>query len=452
MEKSRLKNKTNKSKQPIDIASYKKQRNLVVSLNRQSKLDHFNSISSSNDTKPFWKQCKPYFSNKHAVGDSKIMLIENDKMILDNKSVSEKFNNYFSQIVDSLDLYEFPSKPSREYADEIDNIVSKFKTHPSIVKIKKHFKINTSFSFSPTNKDEIVAIIKDLQNNKAAGGEIPLNILKKSNFTFDELTECVNYTLKNGKFPDSLENANITPHHKKDDPTDKVNYRPVSALPLPYKFFERVIYNSNKLLCGFKKPHSTQHALIINSVFIGTILMDLSKAHGCLPHDLIIAKFAICENSLKLLLDYLEERKQRVKIGSSYSFWSDVKRGVTQGSILGPLLFNVFNNYLFMFIENCEICNFADDNTLYSGGMELSSILENLKHDTKILKWFRINSLKANPGEFQFMILGKKQCNKVKLKINSLVINESDTVELLGITIDNVLTFNEHINNLCRIT
>ena len=96
MERSRLKNKANKSKQPTDIASYKKQRNLVVSLNRQSKLDYFNSISSSKDTKPFWKQCKPDFCNKHAVGDSNIMLIENDKMILDNESVPEKFNNYFS--------------------------------------------------------------------------------------------------------------------------------------------------------------------------------------------------------------------------------------------------------------------------------------------------------------------------------------------------------------------
>ena len=88
-ERSRLEIKTNKSKQPTDIASYKKHRNLLVSLKRQSKLDYFNSIYSSKDTKPFWKQCKPYFSNKHAVGDSKII-------ISDNELVSEKFNNYLS--------------------------------------------------------------------------------------------------------------------------------------------------------------------------------------------------------------------------------------------------------------------------------------------------------------------------------------------------------------------
>ena len=96
MEQPRLKNKANKSHQPIDITSCKKQQNLVVSLSRQPKLDCFNSIPSSKDTKPFWKQCKSNFSKKHSLGNSKIMFIENKKMMLDKKSFPEKLNNNFS--------------------------------------------------------------------------------------------------------------------------------------------------------------------------------------------------------------------------------------------------------------------------------------------------------------------------------------------------------------------
>ena len=99
---------------------------------------------------------------------------------------------------------------------------------------------------------------------------------------------------------------------------------------------------------------------------------------------------------------------------------NEIKRGVPQGSILSPLLFDVFINDIFMFIEITEVCNFADDDTIYDCCKDLSNILENLKHDMKIvLKWFRINSLQANPSKFQFMILGKKKQNSVKLIINS---------------------------------
>ena len=165
----------------------------------------------------------------------------------------------------------------------------------------------------------------------------------------------------------------------------------------------------NELLCGFRKAHSTQHALfkllqawqkeLDNSGFIGTILMDLSKAYDCLPHDLLIAKlgaYGLDRSSLRLLMDDLNSRKQRTKVGSSYSKWSEIKHGIPQGSILGPLLFNIFINDLFFVIEKSDICNFADDNTLYSCGANLKTVFENPEHDcSKLLYWFKKNSTKA---------------------------------------------------------
>ena len=132
---------------------------------------------------------------------------------------------------------------------------------------------------------------------------------------------------------------------------------------------------------------------IDKSGFVGTILMDLSKAYDCLPHDLLVAKleaYGVGKAALDLIINYVSHRKQRTKIGSSYSDWYEIVRGVPQGSILGPLLFNIFINDLFLFIEKTNICNFADDNTIYGYNNNLQTILKYLKHDMiNVLKWFK---------------------------------------------------------------
>ena len=101
-------------------------------------------------------------------------------------------------------------------------------------------------------------------------GEIPIKILKESTFCFVGLTNCINESLTNSKFPDTLKLSDITPVVKKLDPSDKANYRPVSILPLLLNVFEKIMYDQlyeyiehflNQLLCGFRKAHSTQHAL-----------------------------------------------------------------------------------------------------------------------------------------------------------------------------------------------
>ena len=91
--------------------------------------------------------------------------------------------------------------------------------------------------------------------------------------------------------------------------------------------------------------------------------------------------YGIDSGALLLMSDYLSRRKQRTKIGSSYSSWHDIIRGVPQGSLLGTLLFNMFINDLFLFIRKSGVCNFADDNTLYSVGKNIENVISELKTD-----------------------------------------------------------------------
>ena len=176
MKRSKLKNKANKTKNPLDIMNYKKQRNYVTKLNKTAKLEYFNNLKLGKDNKPFWEKCKPYFTNKHSKADTDIMLNENGELLLKDKDIADTFNEYFGSIVESLDLYKWESEITDlglndSNQDYLDITIRKYEKHPSIQMIKKNFRISKKFSLEPVSKDEIKKIIKDLKNSKSVGGE-----------------------------------------------------------------------------------------------------------------------------------------------------------------------------------------------------------------------------------------------------------------------------------------
>ena len=170
---------------------------------------------------------------------------------------------------------------------------------------------------------------------------------------------------------------------------------------------------------------------------------DLGKVFDCISHDLLIAKleaYGFHFNALRLLHSYLSDRYQRVRANSNYSSWSEIICGVLQGSTLGPLLFNIYLSDLFFFLDS-DIAIHADDNTPYATSKDIES-------DSIILfQWIGNNALKTNPDKSHLLLNSKD--NHLSVTIDDHEIFNSEHKKLLGITFDNELKFNEHIN-LCK--
>ena len=132
--KRKLKNKANKTKSVDNLIQCKKQRNLVVKINQNCQKEFFDNLEIKNNSKSFSDKYKPYFSNKHSKGDSDILLIEKDELLLKNKKVADVFNSYFLSVADPLDLFEWPLGSTDQIYDSVDRIIDNFRLHPSFTK------------------------------------------------------------------------------------------------------------------------------------------------------------------------------------------------------------------------------------------------------------------------------------------------------------------------------
>ena len=152
-------------------------------------------------------------------------------------------------------------------------------------------------------------------------------------------------------------------------------------------------------------------------------------------------------DALRLVYDYLSNRKQRVKLNETFSYWRDIDYGVPQGSILGPRLFNIYLCDLFYFLDNLDIASYVDDTILYTVKTNKESVLNALETASqKLFKWFKNNFMKANSNKSHLL----SSCNQPSTLMNGSSIETNTKEVLLGITIDKDLKFNDHVNSLCK--
>ena len=181
----------------------------------------------------------------------------------------------------------------------------------------------------------------------------------------------------------------------------------------------------------------------------GAFLNDLPKAFDCLLHDLLLAKinsYGFSLPALRMVQSYLSNRKQRTKINSEFSPWEEILFGVPQGSILGPLLFNIFLCDLFFIMNDVEFASYADGNTPFFVGDDLNYVILKL-HNATQFKWFNDNQMKANPDKCNFICSSSV---KTSIMIENEQIRKSSCEKNLGVFFNSKLTFQSHIDNICQ--
>ena len=224
------------------------------------------------------------------------------------------------------------------------------------------------------------------------------------------------------------------------------------------KYFDSLLATNQ---CGFRKGFSSQYCLLVMLEKVkeaidrgnqfGALLTDLSKAFDCIDHKLLIAKlyeYGVSSSALNIISSYLRHRIQRTQINDCFSARSNIEYRFPQGSILGPVLFNINMIDLLYECEENDIANYADDTTPYSCGTDIPTVISELQAiSTKVFNRFGNNHMKANPGKCHLLLSTK---SPEVVSIDGIQIKSSTAETLLGITIDSELNFGNHLSAICN--
>ena len=336
-----------------------------------------------------------------------------------------------------------------------------------------------------TNKDSFVLDeINSIRHDCLTGCDnLPINLLKPLAETIAfPMTTIINDCIRKCIFPEQWKVSKVCPIPKVHNPSQSKDYRPISIHPIFSKILERVIM---KQLClfiedqlvysknqpGFRKNHSTNTLLIkmrddiLNAQDRGevtiAVLTDFSKAFDTVDFDALLQKLHklnFSKAALKFILSCLTDRKQFVQIDDKISSNKTVKFGVPQGSILGPVLFNIYVSDMNMVCEGSTCPQYADDSNIYNHCKPADipeSITKLQTNINEVHKWSKSKNLIFNPDKTKFMIFSTKKsqarCTKYTFQAdNEIILERTDATKILGVNFQQQLNWDSQVNKITR--
>ena len=438
---------------------YVEYRNSLNRIKRRAKIFYYANYFATNQSnmKMCWKMLNRVLGRVNDKSSLPTYILDNGIKVTDPKVMSNKFNEFFGNV-------------GKTYNQRIPKSVK-----PALSYLGKN--ICTEMVLNIVNERQVASIITRLKNKKSFGNdELSNYFLKRINCILCKpLCIIINKALTSGIFPKRWKNAIVSPLYKSGFEHLITNYRPISLLPTMSKVLEKVIYEQtyDYLICnnlyaaeqfGFRSNHSCIDCVNRfyydvelsrqNGNYMFALYLDTSKAFDSISKNILLSKlkhYGITNTSLNLFENYFTDRSQTVKINKFLSDEKKLEYGVGQGSILGPLVFNIITMDLFSIPKYCRILGYADDVTMYHSYHNIVTAYGRIKHDLRIvLDWFKANKLTINMNKTSFMLFGNNRSYSYpnKITVDNDCIDRVHTTKLLGIVIDDKCTWLPQINNV----